>query len=60
MSAQRTRILIVEDNVDNRTLIKDLLGAMDYAVIEATDGEEGVEKAVDQIPDLILMDLHYE
>jgi CheY-like chemotaxis protein len=57
MSAQQTRILIVEDNVDNRTLIKDLLGAMDYEVIEATDGVEGVEKALGQIPDLILMDL---
>lgn len=57
MSPQQARILIVEDNVDNRTLIKDLLGAMDYVVIEATDGMEGVEKALGQIPDLILMDL---
>lgn len=57
MSAQQARILIVEDNADNRTLIKDLLGAMEYTVIEATDGVEGFEKALDQIPDLILMDL---
>jgi two-component system cell cycle response regulator DivK len=57
MSSQQARVLIVEDNVDNRTLIKDLLGAMDYVVFEATDGVEGVEKALDKIPDLILMDL---
>jgi two-component system cell cycle response regulator DivK len=52
-----SRILIVEDNSDNRTLITDILSAMDYTVIEAIDGEEGVEKAVSEQPDLILMDL---
>ena len=57
MSARQALILIVEDNADNRTLIKDLLGAMDYVVIEATDGVEGIEKALDKTPDLILMDL---
>jgi len=53
----RPRILIVEDNPDNRTLITDILTAMEYDVIEATDGEEGVAKAEAEIPDLILMDL---
>lgn len=51
------RILIVEDNPDNRTLITDVLLSMDYQVIEAVDGVEGVEKAVAEKPDLILMDL---
>jgi two-component system cell cycle response regulator DivK len=51
------RILIVEDNPDNRTLITDILLAMDYTVIEAVDGEQGVAKATAEQPDLILMDL---
>jgi CheY-like chemotaxis protein len=53
----RPRILIVEDNPDNRTLITDILTAMEYGVIEAVDGEDGVAKAEAEIPDLILMDL---
>lgn len=51
------RILIVEDNPDNRTLITDILTAMNYGVIEAVDGEQGVSKATEEKPDLILMDL---
>jgi two-component system, cell cycle response regulator DivK len=50
-------ILIVEDNPDNRTLIKDVLDALDYGVLEATDGNEGVELALKHKPALILMDL---
>ncbi len=50
-------ILIVEDNPDNRTLITDVLLSLGYEVIEAIDGVEGVEKAAQEKPDLILMDL---
>ena len=51
------RILVVEDNADNRVLITDVLTAMNYEVLVAGDGEEGVEKAQAEVPDLILMDL---
>lgn len=51
------RILVVEDNNDNMTLITDVLGSLDYEVISAKDGEEGLEIAKAQKPDLILMDL---
>jgi CheY-like chemotaxis protein len=51
------RILVVEDNPDNRTLLSDLLVALEYQVIEAVDGEQGVELAVREKPALILMDL---
>ncbi|MFN7211008.1 MAG: response regulator [Aggregatilineales bacterium] len=51
------RILVVEDNADNRILIADVLDSMDYEVIIATDGEEGVKKASAERPDLILMDI---
>ncbi len=53
----KNRILVVEDNPDNRTLIMDILLSMDFEVIEAVDGEEGIRKAEDEQPDLILMDL---
>ncbi len=52
-----SRILVVEDNPDNRILIADVLTSLDYEVIVAVDGEEGVAKANAEKPDLILMDL---
>jgi two-component system, cell cycle response regulator DivK len=51
------RILVVEDNQDNMTLIVDVLDSMDYEVLQAWDGEEGVRLARAEKPDLILMDL---
>lgn len=51
------RILVVEDNPDNRTLITDILTALDFDVVMAVDGEEGLSKAKTEKPDLILMDL---
>jgi two-component system, cell cycle response regulator DivK len=51
------RILVVEDNKDNMTLITDVLSSMDYEVISAKDGEEGLQVAKAEKPDLILMDL---
>jgi CheY-like chemotaxis protein len=51
------RILVVEDNPDNRVLITDVLTTLNYDVILAKDGLEGVTKARSERPDLILMDL---
>lgn len=51
------RILVVEDNPDNRILITDVLSSMDYEVLVAVDGEEGLAMAQAEVPDLILMDL---
>lgn len=52
------RILYVEDNFDNRILIKRVLEAEGYKVIEAEDGRRGYELAVAAPPDLILMDIN--
>jgi two-component system, cell cycle response regulator DivK len=52
-----TRILVVEDNRDNMTLIYDVLTSLDYEVLQAVDGEQGVAMAAEQKPHLILMDL---
>ena len=49
-------ILIVEDNPDNMTTIKAVLQNR-YRILEATDGEEGLRMAVENSPDLILLDM---
>jgi two-component system cell cycle response regulator DivK len=51
------RILIIEDQEDNRAILRDLLSAAGYALIEADSGEIGVELAERERPDLILMDI---
>jgi two-component system cell cycle response regulator DivK len=51
------KILIVEDNVNNRCLFRDILTFHGYEVSVAADGEEGVALARDLMPDLILMDI---
>jgi len=53
----KQRILVVEDQEDNRRIMRDLLVNAGYDVIEAADGDEGVKKAKATKPDLILMDL---
>ena len=51
------RILVVEDQEDNRQILRDLLGSAGYQMTEAWDGEAGVSAAKEQHPDLILMDI---
>ena len=51
------RILIIEDEEDNRIIMRDLLITAGYNLIEAVDGEEGVKLAQRERPDLILMDI---
>jgi two-component system cell cycle response regulator DivK len=51
------KVLVVEDTYLNRVLTKKLLDHAGFQVIEATNGKEGVEKALAELPDLILMDL---
>ena len=50
-------ILYVEDNEANRMIVRDLLKRTTYNLIEACDGEEGVAKALEVRPGLILMDV---
>ncbi|MGJ3238375.1 MAG: response regulator [Anaerolineae bacterium] len=52
-----SRILVVEDNQDNMTLIVDVLLSLEYEVFQAMDGVSGVEMTETLRPDLILMDL---
>jgi two-component system cell cycle response regulator DivK len=51
------RILVVEDQEDNRRIIRDLLMSAGFELIEALDGAEGVRLAESERPDLIVMDI---
>ena len=51
------RILIVEDETPMRTALADLLAAEGYRVLTAVDGERGLKRALDEKPDLILLDI---
>jgi two-component system cell cycle response regulator DivK len=51
------RILVIEDQEDNRQILRDLLTNADFEVIEAVDGEAGLAAATAHQPDLILMDI---
>jgi CheY-like chemotaxis protein len=51
------RILVVEDNEKNRTLIRDVLEYHGYEVRTAADGASGIAAAKEFLPDVILMDI---
>ena len=51
------KILVVEDNDRNRRLIRILLKARGYEVIETSTGKEAMDYLADETPDLILMDI---
>jgi len=49
------RILVVEDQPDNRQVIRDMLAGTDCEITEAEDGEQALTAVAKQRPDLILM-----
>jgi CheY-like chemotaxis protein len=51
------KILLVEDNELNRDMLSRRLKRNGYAVVIAVDGQQGVEMAASETPDLILMDM---
>ena len=51
------KILVVDDSPTERHVLVDLLTKNGYQVITAESGEEGVEKAKKELPDLVLMDV---
>lgn len=53
-----TQILYIEDNPGNRMLVRRILEAEGYAVVEATDGPSGLEAAARERFDLILLDIN--
>jgi CheY-like chemotaxis protein len=53
---QRPVVLVVEDHADTRFMLGMILEREGYAMLEAADGLEGVETALHQHPDLVLVD----
>jgi len=51
------RVLLVEDNDMNRDMLSRRLASRGFEVLTAVDGEQGVEMAAAEMPDLILMDM---
>ena len=57
MTAERKRVLIVEDDPQNMQMFREFLEMYGYEPICAFDGEDGAEKALSCRPDLVLMDI---
>lgn len=51
------KILVAEDNPANRELIREILEAHGYQVVEALDGEEALRKVEETQPNLVLLDI---
>jgi two-component system cell cycle response regulator DivK len=51
------RILVVEDQEDDRQIIRDMLAGNGYAITEAEDGEQALAAVAKERPDLILMEI---
>jgi two-component system cell cycle response regulator DivK len=51
------RILVVEDQKDDRQIIRDMLAGTDYEITEAEDGEQALAAVAKARPDLILMEI---
>ena len=56
---KKPKILYIEDNVDNRTLVRRILVAEGFEVMEAPDGASGLRLIQTTPPDLILMDINF-
>lgn len=54
---EMTKILVVDDNLDSRELVAKILQNRGYNIIEALDGEDALNKAREERPALILMDI---
>ena len=51
------RIFVVEDQEDNRQIIRDMPAGTDYEITEAEDGEQALTAVAKERPDLILMEI---
>ncbi|MHB8169625.1 MAG: response regulator [Thermoleophilia bacterium] len=55
--AEKTKIVVVDDNADVRRLVKKVLERAGYLVVEAASGEEALSTVEALVPDLVLMDI---
>jgi two-component system, cell cycle response regulator DivK len=57
MKARRPRVLLVDDYPDAREMYSEYLEFSGFDVVEAANGMEALQRAVEEAPDIILMDL---
>lgn len=57
MADRKHKVLLVEDNEDNRIIYTTMLRVTGYEVLEAVDGPSGVATARAELPDIVLMDI---
>ncbi|MEH2056278.1 MAG: response regulator [Nostoc sp.] len=57
ITGNKRKILIVDDNWENRSVVVNLLGDIGFEIAEASNGQEGFDKAIELKPDLIITDL---
>ena len=53
----RRRVLLADDQEDNRAVLRDMLAPLGFEISEAADGREAIDRAIDAHPDLVLIDL---
>lgn len=51
------KILVVDDSTQMRMMVREALEPCGYAIVEAADGADALKKAIDEQPDLVLLDL---
>src|SRR5438105_5732513 len=56
--ARKAKILYIEDNRENRMLVRSILEAEGYSIVDAEDGLAGIEAAIREEPSLILLDVN--
>lgn len=51
------KILVIEDNEDNREILRHQLSRLGYEAVEAADGLEGLKRAEEETPDMMIVDI---
>ena len=51
------KVLVIEDNEDNLEILRHQLGRLGYEVVEATDGLQGLKRAQEENPDMMIVDI---
>jgi len=51
------KILTIDDDANLQAVLKNVLESKDYQVVQASEGEEGLQKVIDEKPDLIILDV---
>jgi signal transduction histidine kinase/FixJ family two-component response regulator len=54
---ERLKVMVVDDRWENRSVVVNLLEPLGFQLLEAENGQEGLDKAIEELPDVIITDL---